>query len=231
MSTMSLRERNDKLGCRLCQELPEHDRSTIEQAAAALRAADPLFARWAAGYGVIAHDPLTQQRIGVLLEALSAPEERTLWLERLIAADRLASAGLWLVAHMTYARRVRRDGTPLPAEAFKPIPEGHTGGSLNMVPAYVGYLLANALSGDTRGWIMGQGHCVAAIDAVNLWVGNTHPAHAERYELDDDGLSRFVSDFYSYAIDPDGRPASPLGSHRQRAHGRRCVRRRLSGLR
>ncbi|MBD8524406.1 xylulose 5-phosphate 3-epimerase [Pseudomarimonas arenosa] len=213
MSKIPPQQPSGTLGCRLCDDLPEQDRSAIEQAAAAWRSGDPLFARWAAGYGVIRHDPLTQQRIGSLLETRVAPEQRSYWLERLIAADRLASAGLWLVAHMTYARRVRRDGTPLPAEAFKPTPEGHTGGSLNMVPAYVGYLLANALSGDTRGWIMGQGHCVAAIDAVNLWVGNTHTAHAERYDLGDDGLSRFVSDFYSYAIDPDGRPASPLGSH------------------
>ena len=51
--------------------------------------------------------------------------------------------------------------------AFCSQPEGHTGGALNMVPAFVGYLLANALTGTTRGWLMGQGHCVAAIEAVN----------------------------------------------------------------
>jgi phosphoketolase len=82
-----------------------------------------------------------------------------------------------------------------------------------MVPAYVGYLLANAVSGFTRGWVMGQGHCVAAVDAMNLWVGNVHPAHGERYNLSDAGLSRFVSDFYSYALRADGTPESPLGSH------------------
>ena len=37
-----------------------------------------------------------------------------------------------------------------------------------MVPAYAGYLAVNALSGITRGWLMGQGHCVAAIDALNV---------------------------------------------------------------
>src|SRR3546814_9157051 len=28
-----------------------------------------------------------------------------------------------------------------------------------------------------------------------------------------EGLSRFVSDFYAYTLNPDGTPASPLGSH------------------
>jgi phosphoketolase len=41
---------------------------------------------------------------------------------------------------------------------------------MNMVPAYVGYLLANALTGKTRAWLMGQGKCIAAIDAVNAMV-------------------------------------------------------------
>jgi hypothetical protein len=39
------------------------------------------------------------------------------------------------------------------------------------------------------------------------------PRHAERYDRSEDGLTRFVRDFYSYAIDAAGRPASPLGSH------------------
>jgi phosphoketolase len=82
-----------------------------------------------------------------------------------------------------------------------------------MVPAYVGYLTVNALTGLTRSWLMGQGHCVAAIDAVNVLVDNMSDAHAARYSWDDDGLSRLVRDFYSYAVDAQGRPASPLGSH------------------
>jgi phosphoketolase len=98
-------------------------------------------------------------------------------------------------------------------EDFKPVPEGHVGGSLNMAIAYAGYLAANALSGLTRSWLMGQGHCVAAVDAANLLVGNLTPAHAERYDLTRAGLNRFVRDFYSYEVRPDGRPASPLGSH------------------
>jgi phosphoketolase len=188
----------------------------LERLAAAHRQSDSDFARWAAGYGVIQHEPLTQVRVREMVDELVSlgrvRDARDAY-RRLAAADRLASAGLWLVAHMTYARRVRTDGAALEPADFKPVPEGHTGGSLNMVPAYVGYLLMNALDGVTRGWMMGQGHCVAAIDAVNVLVGNMMPAHELRYDVSDEGLSRFVADFYSYALNPDGTPASPLGSH------------------
>src|SRR5690606_39627960 len=89
---------------------------------------------------------------------------------------------MWLVVHMTYAQRVRLDGAPLEADAFKPSPQGHTGGSLNMVPAYVGYLAANVLTGQTRGWVMGQGHCVAAIEAVNVLIGNRSEEHTSELQ-------------------------------------------------
>lgn len=188
----------------------------IELIAQAHRQADPDFARWAAGYGVIRHEPLTQVRVREMVDELVSlhrvPDARTAY-RRLAAADRLASAGLWLVAHMTYARHVRLDGAPLEAGDFKATPEGHTGGALNMVPAYVGYLAINALDGTTRAWMMGQGHCVAAVDAVNVLTGNVTPAHAERYDRTDGGLSRLCADFYAYAINPDGTPAAPLGSH------------------
>lgn len=204
------------LACGTCSELDPPLQRQIEAEAARRRAQDPLFAQWAAGYGVIGHDALTQTRVHALIRTLVAdrvlPDAETGY-RRLIATDRLASAALWLVVHMTYAKRVKLDGTPLDSTDFKPHPEGHTGGSLNMVPAYVAYLTANALTGHTRGWLMGQGHCVAAIDAVNALTGNMTRAHAERYGLDDARLSRFVSDFYAYDVQPDGHPASPLGSH------------------
>lgn len=120
---------------------------------------------------------------------------------------------MWLVVHATYARSVHLDGRPLARGDFKPRPEGHTGGSLNMVPAYAGYLALNALTGITRAWLMGQGHCVAAVDSVNLLVGNTTPAHAVRYALTDEGLTRYVRDFYAYRLDERGWQDSPLGSH------------------
>lgn len=174
------------------------------------------FERWADGYGVIRHGDMTQRRIYEMADRLHRQgrvNERDLVFRTLSAADRVASAAMWLVAHMVYARRVYLDGRELLAQDFKHKPEGHMGGSLNMVPAYVGYLAANSITGNTRGWLMGQGHCVSAIDAVNLLVINMSPAHAERYRLSDAGLTRFVEDFYAYQVGPDGRPASPLGSH------------------
>lgn len=163
---------------------------------------------WAAGYGAIRHTPLTQRRVRAMADTLSGP----VW-EVLHAADRMASAGMWLVVHETYARSVYLDGRALTRDDFKPAPEGHTGGSLNMVPAYTGYMAADALAGITRGWLMGQGHCVSAIDSVNLLLGNMTEAHAARYDLSDAGLTRYVRDFYAYRIGADGRQESPLGSH------------------
>jgi phosphoketolase len=204
------------LPCHTSIELTPVERQRTALLAATYVDNEPGAARWAAGFGVIQHDPLTQVRVHELLTDLVAsgrlPDTETGY-RRLAAADRLASAGLWLVAHMTYAQRVRLDGSALAAVDFKPNPEGHTGGSLNAVVAYAGYLAINALDGHTRSWMMGQGHCVAAIDALNAITGNMTAEHAKRYGLTDEGLSLLVSDFYSYAIAADGTPASPLGSH------------------
>lgn len=180
------------------------------------RESDAAFAGWARGFGPIVHNDLTQLRVHELAQVLVAGGKATdtaSVYRMLRAADRLAAAGMWLTVHMTYADKVYPDGREMAPEDFKATPEGHTGGSLNIVPAYVGYLAANALSGLTRGWLMGQGHCVAGIDACNLLVGNMTPPHAERYDRSEAGLTRFARDFYSYAIDAAGRPASPLGSH------------------
>ena len=82
-----------------------------------------------------------------------------------------------------------------------------------MVPAYAGYLALNNLTGETRGWLMGQGHCVAAIEALNLLTANQHPEQAERYPCDEAGMSQLVADFYSYAQNAAGQVSAPLGSH------------------
>lgn len=204
------------LTCCTATALDPSEQERIARLAADHRADDAAFAQWAAGYGVIAHDPLTQVRVHEMVAELVATDalpDMATGYRRLHAADRVASTGMWLVVHMTYARRVALDGGPLDAADFKRNPEGHTGGSLNMVPAYVAYLALNALDGRTRSWLMGQGHCVAAIDALNVIVGNMTPAHAQRYGLHVEGLSRLVSDFYGFAIGPDGLPATPLGSH------------------
>jgi len=176
----------------------------------------PEFARWAAGYGPIAHADLTQWRMYRAIDRLGragiSGDGANPW-GLLHAADRLAAAGMWLAAHQVYARNVWLDGRGLESGDFKPDPEGHLGGALNMVIAYSGYLAANALTGDTRAWLMGQGHCVGGVDAVNVLVGNLSPAHAARYDVSDAGLSRFARDFYAYELDARGRPVSPSGSH------------------
>lgn len=194
----------------------EHERYRVIADASSWRQSDPLFARWAKGYGVIQHDDQIQVRIRRLVTDILGRNPKLtaddIW-ELFYAADRLTSAAMWLVVHMTYAKRVRIDGAPLEQSDFKLTPDGHTGGSLNMVPAYIGYLLANALTGQTRSWMMGQGHCVAAIEAVNVLVNNLYSEQAARYDTSEKGLSTLCADFYSYAIGPDGRPAAPLGSH------------------
>ena len=178
-------------------------------------AAEPRRA-WSTGHGPIRHTTLTQRRVAEMVAALGERGEGGrgpgTW-EILHAADRVASAAMWLVVHETYARNVYLDGRALGSDDFKPVPEGHTGGSLNMVPAYTGYMAVNALSGTTRAWLMGQGHCVAAVDSVNLLLDNVRPAHAERYDVSDAGLTRYVRDFYAYRLDEQGRQDSPLGSH------------------
>jgi phosphoketolase len=172
--------------------------------------------RWAVGYGPIEHSVETQARIFAMAELLAARGvhgDHLPLFDVLYAADRIASAAMWVVVHETYAHNVYLDGRSLALKDFKPQPEGHTGGALNMVPAYTGYMAVNALTGHTRSWIMGQGHCVAAIDTANLLLNNMTPAHSERYSVTDDGLTRYVRDFYSYRLREDGKQDSPLGSH------------------
>ena len=132
-----------------------------EERVAHYRSKSPAADRWAAGYGPIQHSTETQDRVFAMAEALAARKvegDGVPLFEVLHAADRVACAAMWLVVHETYARSVYLDGRELAAEDFKPHPEGHTGGSLNMVPAYTGYMAVNALMGLTRSWIMGQGH-------------------------------------------------------------------------
>lgn len=176
----------------------------------------PEFAHWRTGYGVIEHALETQaaafRLAHQLVQADRQPDLASVY-RLLQAVDRLGSAGLWLVVHMTYARRARLDGSPLAAEDFKTSPEGHTGGSLNMVPAYAGYLGLNALTGTTRAWLMGQGHCVAAIEALNLLTDNLHPEQAQTYGGGEAGINRLLDDFYGYHLAADGSPSAPLGSH------------------
>ena len=97
--------------------------------------------RWLAGHGPIAHRDETVERVETLVTRLIAKgrvaDEATAY-TLLAAADRLSCVAMNVVAHMSYARRIDLSGAALSAEDFKPTPEGHTGGSLNMVQAFVG---------------------------------------------------------------------------------------------
>src|SRR4030066_1316636 len=138
----------------------------INEEAALYRKSDPAFARWAAGYGPIHHMPETQVRIramGDLLAARGIRGDGVPVFELLHAPDRITAATMWLVVHETYARNVYLDRCFLGPEDFKPNPEGHTGGALNMVPAYAGYMAINPITGHTRSWVMGQGHWGGAL--------------------------------------------------------------------
>ena len=171
---------------------------------------------WAAGYGAISHSVETQARVFTMAQRLGdcgVDGDGVPLFEILRAADRIACAGMWLVAHETYARNVYTDGRDLAPDDFKPNPEGHMGGAFNMVPAYAGYAAVNAITGQTRSWLMGQGHAVGAIDSLNLLLGNMTLVHRSRYPLTDEGLSRYARDFYLYELDESGKQASPLGSH------------------
>lgn len=179
-------------------------------------AAEPAFAAWLQGHGPLQHSAETRAAVfrtaHQLVQAGLQPDLASVY-HLFRALDRLTASALRIVAHMTYARRIRLDGEPLQADDFKRQPEGHTGGALNMVPAYAGYLALNALTGRTRGWLMGQGHCVAAIDALNVLTGNLHPEQERAYAGGEEGLNRLLQDFYGYAQAPNGAPAAPLGSH------------------
>jgi len=72
---------------------------------------DAAFARWAAGNGRIRHTPATRARVRAMVDALAAGGVRgdgEPVFEVLAAADRIASAGMWLVVHETCTRDLPR---------------------------------------------------------------------------------------------------------------------------
>lgn len=170
---------------------------------------------WAKGIGAYKHSALTRKRIAEMFSAISKSTKikKHDFYHLLIAADKITSFAMWLTASQVYAKNIYTDGRALQMDDFKKDPQGHLGGALNMIPAYVGYMLSNALTGITRAWVMEQGHAVSGIDAVNLILNNMSKAHSERYSLTDRGLTEFSRDFYSYKINKNGKQDSPLGSH------------------
>ncbi|ALO45026.1 hypothetical protein [Pseudohongiella spirulinae] len=117
--------------------------------------------------------------------------------ELLLAAERVSRMAKWLVINMTYARNVHLDGRPLTATDLKGRPAGNTSAALRYVPLYVGYLLANALSGKTRAWLMSCDAGSVAVDAVNVLIGNADESQLSCYSMSDEGLSRLCRDYFS----------------------------------
>lgn len=172
--------------------------------------------KWKNGFGIIKHSDETKGRVDEMITHFIKHDiigDDINYYGLLAAADRITNAAMWLAVHQVYAEHLDINRQELSLKDFKKSPQGHLGGTLNMIPAYVGYLLANALMGITRGWVMEQGHAVAAVDSVNLLVNNMNPTHAERYSISNEGLTNFVRDFYSYKIKTNGTQDSPLGSH------------------
>jgi hypothetical protein len=98
---------------------------------------NPSADRWAAGYGCIQHALETQARVMAMVETLAARSTRgdgVPLFELLHAADRVASAAMWLVVHETYARHVYLDGRDLAPEDFKPHPKGTPAGRSTWFP-------------------------------------------------------------------------------------------------
>lgn len=197
-------------------EINQYSQQEVIAEAKKHREKDVAFARWAAGRGVIEHNAKTQLAVYDLATELLEDgliDQRSQCYTMFESLDCLTNMAMWLVVHMTYSKKVYLDGRRLVAEDFKHDPQGHTGGALNMVPAYSALLTLNSLTGQHRDWLMGQGHCVAAIDAIQILTGTALPERRTQYPLTDQGLSAMVSDFYKYRIGADRRPVSTLGSH------------------
>ena len=167
-------------------------------------AAEPAFAAWLQGHGPLQHSAETRAAVfrtahQLVRRAATGPGQRLPAVPRL---DRLTASALRIVVHMTYARRIAWTASRCRPRISRHSPRGQTGGALNMVPAYAGYLALNVLTGKTRAWLMGQGHCVAAIDALNVLTGNLHPEQERAYADGEEGLNRLLQDFYGYAQAP-----------------------------
>lgn len=159
------------------------DSHRIQQRAAQYRQRYPQFANWAKGRGVIEHTDLTQVRVFDLCQELVCAGRYDSLDDALIifeAADTLTNAAMWLVAHMTYASRVDLSGQPLAADDFKENPQGHTGGSLNMVPAYLGYTAALFIGGAGSAAAQDADDPMAFVRGAQSWADNCARCHNMR---------------------------------------------------
>lgn len=169
---------------------------------------------WKLGHGLRPRDLLSIRRIDEMASQLTGrrawPDTESVY-RVLAAADRLTSAAKWLVLHMGFAHRIDVTGAPLRAGDFKKVPAEHMAASLSMVPAVVGYLTANVLSGRTRSWVMGQVHGVAALAAVDALTGGFACGKKDRHGGKQDCLSSLFENFRTRANRTDGRsPAESI---------------------
>ena len=152
--------------------------------------------------------------------------------EILHAADRVASAAMWLVVHETYARTV----LPRRPRARRRRLQAGARGPHRRQPQHGARLrrlhgASTRSAGITRAWLMGQGHCVAAVDSVNLLLGNLRPAHARALRRQ----RRRAHPLRARLLRLPARRPRPAGlaarQPRQRPHRRRHRRGRLPRLR
>lgn len=85
-------------------------------------AATPAFETWRKGHGLIVHQDATVGRVTAL--AASGRVDPEALYRVLAAADRLTSAAMWTVVHMTYAHRVDLTGAPPGRCLSSPRPKG-----------------------------------------------------------------------------------------------------------
>ena len=97
---------------------PADDVETIrrEEWITLYRKKNPAADHWAAGYGVIDHSIETQARVFAMADLAAARGmhgDGVPFFDVFHAADRIASAAMWLVVHETYARNVYLEGRDL----------------------------------------------------------------------------------------------------------------------
>ncbi|HLZ09366.1 MAG TPA: hypothetical protein VKT80_12300 [Chloroflexota bacterium] len=139
---------------------------------------NPAADRWARGYGLIQHSAETQFNVFEMVDRLSVERGREVLVplfEALYAADRVASADLWLIIHDIYAHYIYLDGRDLAARDFKPDPDVPAIGSLNLAAARAGYAAIRSIMGEIRHWVDGNPSTFADRLAVNA-LSIEHPA-------------------------------------------------------
>lgn len=111
------------------------------------------------GGGVGEHEPSLRARctagfgwLGMELDRRVNESSRS---EETRVSTARSQIGTWVMP-VEEPRLAAADGAPLVQEEFKPDPQRHIGGSLSLVPAHAGSLLANGISAKTRAWRMGQ---------------------------------------------------------------------------